>query len=103
IVVIVADTPLGNGDGHDRHQAGDQDAPECNAHAVAPEKYGASGWFDQAGSLTRITMPPTVTTWPPRIFAVLRASGWPSTVTAPLATICLPAPPLSHTPATLSN
>src|SRR5512135_424649 len=46
---------------------------------------------------------PTATTDPARILAVLRDSTCPSTDTTPSATSALPAPPLSHTPASLSS
>src|SRR5690606_29582817 len=59
----------------------------------------------QTAATTRITSstPSTLTTWPSRILQVLRSSVTPSTLTAPLATSALPAPPLSHSPASLSN
>ena len=52
---------------------------------------------------TRISASPTRTIWPARIFAVLRSSTAPSTVTSPLATMALPWPPLSARPTSFSS
>src|SRR5690606_4401704 len=52
---------------------------------------------------TSMRASPTSTRCPARILQVLRSSTAPSTRTAPLATRALPAPPLSHRPASLSS
>src|SRR5690606_18273997 len=51
-----------------------------------------------AAPCTWISTSASATTWPARIFAVLRDSTAPSTRTAPEATRALPAPPLSQRP-----
>src|SRR6185312_2809313 len=52
---------------------------------------------------TWISSSPMLTTWPAWILQVFRSSTAPSTRTTPLATRCLPAPPLSHRPTSFSN